>query len=425
VRNKWISLAAILSMLAMLCVAGIGTLGAQSAPAGPAVQGAWGLEVSPPQAWHDPICAGDRERYTLIFKNNTTMTLNDVVVTDTLPEICPQGCDVCQWNDNDWPYDDCSPGATYDGQRTVSWKLVTVDPGETVTLYLEVRFRSNVPHQTVVQNCLTVNSNQIGPASACSQAKVVQCPEPTATPVPSVTPTVTPKPSPTPTTYIPEVYKLYLPDIYNYFVVFPTPTPTPTPAAPIEQCYRSEPGNGIIYRVDPSLFRGYAGDDASHSALNLITSPPAPAGWNEPGFVPDSSWRAPVQVWWPAWNTGDWPLRFPATIIGMNNSKGKPEGLDGTTHLIRYTLELTPPEPGMHVTKALLNMWSDNKTAWWWNGELLQSDAQLQVGNHPLYPDHVGADGGTYLLAVQNSNDYMRIQNPQGTAFQVCVTWAR
>jgi hypothetical protein len=464
-KRKWISVAILFGMLAMLSIVGLGALGAQSAPAAPPVVAlgeetgplpdpALGgsdpeLVVDPPAAWHDPACAGDKERYTLTFTNNSSETLTNVSVTDLLPTVCPEGCDVCAWNDNDWPYDDCSPGATYNGQRTLSWHLASVGPGDTVTLYVEVRFWSYIPDGQVLRNCLTVTSDQLGPESACSEVVARQCvtptptktptrPAPTKTRTPSATPTFTPGPSvtatftpgPLPTTPIAPLYKLYFPDIYaNHVVIPPTATPTPTatatPAAPIVQCYRSEPGVGLMYRVDPSLFQGYAGASATDYSLLPITSPPAPAGWNQPGFVPDSTWRAPVEVWWAAWNTGDWPLRFPATIIGMKNAKGKQEGLDGTTHLIRQTFELTPPEPGRHITAAVLDMWSDNKTAWYWNGELLQSDAQLQVGNHPLFPDHVGSEGGTYLLAVQNSNDYMHIENPQGTAYQICVTWAR
>lgn len=432
-RQKRVSIAMVLFVLALFCIAGVGSMMAQSSGA-PAAQDDWGIQVAAPQAWHDPICAGDRQRYTLTFKNNTTMTLNDVVVADTLPDICPEGCDVCQWNDNDWPYDDCSPGATYDGQRTVSWELLTVDPGETVTLYVEVRIRNQVA-PGALENCLTVDSNQIGPESACSQATVMQCATRTPSPVPTdtPTPTETPVPTVTPTeTVEPLIFKLYLPDIYNNDVEFtPTPTPTtlptitPTPGQPVVQCYQSASGAGLLYRVSPSLFRGYAGDTSSDYPLIEITSPPAPAGWNQPGFAPGSGWRAPVEVSWPAWSTLDWGLNFQAAIIGLNNSRGRPEGLDGTTHLIRQSFTLTPPEPGMHVVDSVLDMWSDNKAAWWWEGELVERDRQLSVSNHPLYPDHVGPNGGTYILAVQNSNDYMRVENPQGTAYRVCVTWAR
>jgi len=101
--------------------------------------------VRPPLAWHDPICAGDRERYTLSFTNYYTETLTNVSVVDTLPEVCPGGCAVCAWNGNDRVEDDCSPGAVYDGQRSVRWQLPSVGPGETVTLYVEVRFWSQIP----------------------------------------------------------------------------------------------------------------------------------------------------------------------------------------------------------------------------------------------------------------------------------------
>ena len=69
-------------------------------------------------------------------------------------------------------------------------------------------------------------------------------------------------------------------------------------------------------------------------------------------------------------------------------------------------------------------MWSDNKTAWWWEGELIADDRERYVGEIELFTAHLDRQGGTYLLAIQNSNDYILQQNPHGTAFRLCVTWA-
>jgi hypothetical protein len=106
------------------------------------------------------------------------------------------------------------------------------------------------------------------------------------------------------------------------------------------------------------------------------------------------------------------------------NRYDKPEGVDRTTHLYRRVFDLASPQPGMRVTRAVLEMWSDNKTAWWWQGELIADDREGHVGELELFPGRVSSWGGTYTLAVQNSNDRVGVENPQGTAFQLRVTWA-
>jgi hypothetical protein len=82
----------------------------------------------------------------------------------------------------------------------------------------------------------------------------------------------------------------------------------------------------------------------------------------------------------------------------------------------------------MQVTGAVLEMWSDNKTEWWWQGISVLSNRQGYIGEINLFPAHVEPYGGTYVLAIQNSNDYMcgnddKDCNPHGTACRVCVSW--
>jgi hypothetical protein len=82
----------------------------------------------------------------------------------------------------------------------------------------------------------------------------------------------------------------------------------------------------------------------------------------------------------------------------------------------------------MRVVGATLEMWSDNKTEWWWEGTSVTYDKQGYIGLVNLFPAHVGPDGGTYVLAIQNSNDYVcpyndRNCNPHGTACSLCVSW--
>ena len=146
-------------------------------------------------------------------------------------------------------------------------------------------------------------------------------------------------------------------------------------------------------------------------------------GWNQPGFAPDNSWQPSGAVWWDVWE--DWhPLIPDCTIIGLLDQDGEPEGRDGTTYLHRRVFTLSSPGLGMEVTRAVLEMGSDNKTAWWWEGELIADDRQRYIGEAELFPAQIDRQGGTYVLAIQNSNDYIQQQNPHGTAFRLCVTWA-
>ena len=209
----------------------------------------------------------------------------------------------------------------------------------------------------------------------------------------------------------------------------PTPTATPTPAptpSSVEQCYCCSPGD-TIYRIEASSFSGYTTTSATDSSLKHVTYPPAPWGWNQPYFVPDSSWQPGSEVWWALWTTPDWvPLPSACRPIGLRDENGNQEAWSGTTHLLRRAFKLSPPQSGMQVTQAILEMWSDNKTEWWWQGTSVSYNKQGYIGHVDLFPGHIEPYGGTYVLAIQNSNDYVCSHNcnPQGTACRLCVTGA-
>ena len=78
----------------------------------------------------------------------------------------------------------------------------------------------------------------------------------------------------------------------------------------------------------------------------------------------------------------------------------------------------------MRIVHADLEMWSDNKTAWWWEGVLVSNDHETYGGVIDLFPGPIAPEGGLYTLAIQNSNDFWQTANPMGTAFELCVTWA-
>jgi len=278
---------------------------------------------------------------------------------------------------------------------------------------------NNPPASKIVWLCSIagtyyVKAAPFGPqVGVCSSYNLKITGEPAPTPTPTATPTVTSTPTATSTS---------TPTPTN--TATPTVTLTPTPGEVVE-CYCCSPGDGI-YRISASQFSGYTTTSAEESALIRVTSPPAPLGWNQPDFVPDSSWRAGSEVWWPFWGVPDWtPLPGDCRPIGLRDENGKKEGWNGTTHLYRRTFTLSPPEAGMRVTRAVLEMWSDNKTEWWWQGTSIMYDRQGYIGQLDLFPVHVQSYGGTYVLAIQNSNDYVCSPNcnPQGTACRLCVTW--
>ena len=229
---------------------------------------------------------------------------------------------------------------------------------------------------------------------------------PTPTPTPTATPatTSTPTDTPTPTNT-------------------PTATPTPTPVVLEYCCY---PGDSL-YRVDDSSFYGYDADSASDSPLIRVTSPPAPGGWYQPDFAPDSSWQPASEVWWDDWDAPGWqplPGDGDCRPLGLQDEYGNQEAQSGTTHLYRRTFTLSPPYPDMQVTQATLEMWSDNKTEWWWEGISVSYDREGYIGQVDLFPGHINPNGGTYVIAIQNSNDRASHHNPQGTACYLRVTWA-
>ena len=253
-------------------------------------------------------------------------------------------------------------------------------------------------------------------------------PSPTSTSTATITMTWTPSPSATATaspTRVPTwtLTRTLSPSQTATRTATPTPSPTVTATPPwFRVCLCSTSGDRI-YRVED--FRAYLGDSAANWPMIHITSPPAPLGWQNPDFQPDSAWEFTGDVWWDAWGDPNWqPLVAICDHLGLLGVGSRPEGLDGVTHLIRHTFELNPPQEGMLVVDAFMETWSDNKTAWWWDGELLSDDTQGYQGWMFLYPDRIAPSGGTYVLAVQNSNDFMYMQNPQGTAFQLCVDWA-
>lgn len=380
-----------------------------SAPTG-ARPSADGLTVQAPYAWHDPACAGWKQRYTLRATNTTLAPMTGVTFDVTVP--------ISGWGEV--LLAESSPGAVYDGTNHVSWQIGALGAGATAERFLEVRFYTNVPTGTLITACLTAAAQGVAPETQCSSVVLMIC----ETPTPTSTPTETATPTPTHTA-TPTATSTDLPTPTNTLApTLPAATFTPTPTtAPIEICYPSLPENVLLYEVDPALFRGYLGDSSGEYPLLIIPQPPAPMGWNRLDFTPDANWRAPDEVYWPQWEAPEWNRRIEgAKILGLTEG-GRPKGVDGATHLLRTLLTLTPPEPGMQLTSVAVERWSDNSTACWWNGVLVTTSGQGYVGWLTIPTTLYDPSGGEYVLAIQNSNDYTYDDNAHGTSFRVCVTW--
>ena len=136
---------------------------------------AQGLAVSKAD-WHDPLCATHRQRYTIVVRNDGATTLTGVRLHDDIPVLYG------------YPrLDESSPGAVYDGVGTVTWEIGVLLAGESATRYLELGTYSTIPHETVMVNSVTAESDQEGPVSATAQTTVLQCVTPSPSPEPTAT----------------------------------------------------------------------------------------------------------------------------------------------------------------------------------------------------------------------------------------------
>jgi len=317
---------------------------------------------------------GDTLNYTIVFRNTGDQTALDVTLTDYLPPSLDMVADSIAATTGTPVWDEAT--------GLLSW-VGDLAAGEEVA----VTFQATINH------------------AATPRLALINAAWATATNSPT------------------EVYSSALTEILGRYYIY---VPLLPKNYPMVECYCCSPGDSI-YRIDEASFYGYTTQSASDSSLIRVPSPPAPVGWNQPDFTPDSSWQPAAEVWWAEfWTDPYWePLPRDCRPIGLQDKDGNQESRNGTTHLYRRTFTLSPPRPDMQVTQAVLEMWSDNKTEWWWQGSSVSYDKQSHIGQLDLLPTHVGPNGGTYVLAIQNSNDRVsRDYNPQGTACRLCVTWA-
>jgi len=162
--------------------------------------------------WHDPLCVGWRQRYTIQVQNTQNYTLTGVVVTDTLPPstlFLPS---------------DSSPGAVQVAPGVVRWNLGTLAALETRTLYLEIHTYSSIRPNTVLTNTVWATAQEGVGSRAFAETLMIACATPTATPTATATATSTPTRTPTPTST-----RTGTPTPTGTPTFTPTATPTATP----------------------------------------------------------------------------------------------------------------------------------------------------------------------------------------------------
>jgi len=120
----------------------------------------------------DPICATYTETYDIYVENTGNVALTGIMVWDTVPEGAY--------------YVDASSGGGYDGINTVTWNVGTLQPGESVDLWLQIRTLSTLPDGTIIVNTVTVDSAETAPVTRQEQTTVVLCTSATPTPGPGL-----------------------------------------------------------------------------------------------------------------------------------------------------------------------------------------------------------------------------------------------
>ena len=168
--------------------------------------------------WHDPLCAGWRQRYTILVRNTQNVALTNVVVTDTLPaSTLPL-------------FGESSAGAAQVSPGVIRWNLGGMSALETRTLYLELHTFSTIRDKTIITNTVHATAAEGVSDWALAETMMIQCAPPTSTP--TATPTRTPTATATPTaTSTPTATFTPTPTATPTATGTPTPTATNTPTA--------------------------------------------------------------------------------------------------------------------------------------------------------------------------------------------------
>jgi uncharacterized repeat protein (TIGR01451 family) len=140
----------------------------------------------------DPLCLGSQQRYGIWVSNVSMITVNDVVITNTLPTDC------------DAVMAQSTGGGEYDEEAgTVVWRLGDLRPGEARKVEIQVDVPSWMQVGKWLTNRVDVTSSQVPHVSKEEQSLVSECPWLAETaaalnlplPTSASTPTGTPSPA--------------------------------------------------------------------------------------------------------------------------------------------------------------------------------------------------------------------------------------
>ena len=147
--------------------------------------------------WHEYLCPGWGQRYTIEIRSLASAPLTGVVVVDQLSA-------EVRFSSTNHPGGTLPDGEYIPASHQVRWTLPAIQPGETVLLHLHVYINTWVTLGTMIVNTVTLYTDDHRPIGA-TDSFPLNCPTPVATmtaaatATPTHTPTYTAMPSDTAT----------------------------------------------------------------------------------------------------------------------------------------------------------------------------------------------------------------------------------
>jgi uncharacterized repeat protein (TIGR01451 family) len=305
----------------------LGTLASQAgrapAPYVSAQDEVRGLEIAKYRP-HGEIVATYTFWYYIDLTNNTGVMLEDIVVTDTLPEgIAPYSV---------LP----SAGGLFDPvSRTVTWE-VTLEAGEQVQLWIRANTYSWAGGMTLV-NTVTAEVAGMPAVSAQDVANVRRAPTPTPTPTNTPTPTPTNTPTPTMTATPTPVATLLVAKFVDQVEAMPGDTLQYTIVVMNDILGGDDPGTSVqlvdplpetLELVDGSLSPGATYDEGTRTIL-----------WD--GQVPQGG---SIDVEFQAVLTeAAWDWRSVSNTVFVTDAFGRESEASAHTQILHPTATPTPP----------------------------------------------------------------------------------
>jgi len=195
-----------------------------------------------------------------------------------------------------------------------------------------------------------------------------------------------------------------------------TAAPAPQQTNEIVQLVAQSAAGDRTLRVD---WFGWETVDGNFQLLQ-IPSPPAPSGWQTPGFD-DADWTTTVTVDFSQWNFAPF-----CTNIGGGTISHPDGGVNRVTYLIRKHFTIPDPPAGYTLAEVRVRGWADNGANVWLNGQFIGQWFMTQEPDCQMFTSSNAGQVGENVLAIQLSNNDERdasgnpvAVNPIGAAFQI------